>query len=136
MSITATRHCDGTRRCMITSLGSASAPHELFGAQDEPLHAFALFEGIDDRRDVLDRHAPIEKMIGFDEHRYTRGALVEAARRANAGLDLGEPALEQADLQRLVHCLGTLRRARALGIVVGPSVRAHEKVTTSLPHCG
>jgi hypothetical protein len=79
--------------------------------ENQAFDAVSLLKGVHDLRNVLYRHATVKKVVRLDEDGNARLTLIEAARRADARFDLGEPSLKELDLEGLVHRLGTLGRA-------------------------
>src|SRR5882724_4258161 len=107
-SITRTRDFEGTSRCM----GAGSAFRQIIGIHHESLDARTRLESVDDRWHVGNGHTSVEEVIGLDENGDACGALVEAARGAGPGFQLGETSLEQLLLESLVHRFGALGGAR------------------------
>ena len=67
-------------------------PCQFVGSKHKAFYAAAGDESIHDRGDVRESNASVKEMVGLDQNGYTGGALIEATRRANARLYLGQSA--------------------------------------------
>jgi quercetin dioxygenase-like cupin family protein len=111
-----------------------SVPRQIGGTEDKALHTLAAGDSFHDLRHVRHGDAAVKKMIGLDQNADAAGALIETARGADAGLDLGQPARGELFLQGEAHFLRTSSGAAALRVIFRAPVNADKEIALSLRH--
>ena len=111
-----------------------SPSRQIFRGENQTFDAPAVFKRSHNCRDVRFRHPAVEKMIGLDQNGHTRGALIEAARCANARPQLRETALLELFFQGPMDRLRAPRDTRSLFVFVGAAIGADKEISLSLRH--
>ena len=98
----------------------------------ETFNRFARDQSVHNLRDVCDRDAPVNKVIGFDQNRHAGVALIETARCADARIDLCQSTHGNLLFQRSVHFFRVLGCAGSFRVVLGPTIDADKEITLAL----
>src|SRR6266699_5666996 len=107
-------------------------PLQLIRGEQEPFNRLAANESIHNLLDVGDRDAPVKKVIGLDQNRHARRALIETARCAHARLQLCESARGDLPFQRSIHFCRVLGRAASFRFLLGPTSDADKEIAIAL----